>query len=150
MGAAAKGSTTRGKSTAAAQSTAQSTPKSTPQPTPPSCPLGREVLGLFTWSFLHTTASHYPPSPTPTDRLQITNLITSLTHLYPCTDCRADFKESVSKNPIEPHTKNKNDLMIYLCKRHNEVNVKLGKKEFECDPRLLDERWRTGFKGCET
>lgn len=32
----------------------------------------------------------------------------------------------------------------WMCEAHNEVNRKLGKKEFDCTK--WEERWRTGWK----
>jgi FAD-linked sulfhydryl oxidase len=37
-------------------------------------------------------------------------------------------------------------LSRWLCERHNEVNVKLGKERFECTEEKLDERWKDGPK----
>ena len=150
QGPSGKGSskTSRNASTNAASTNAASPPPP-PNTSTPECPLGREVLGLFTWSFLHTMAAHYPPSPSSSDRTSMSSLIHSISNLYPCTDCRTDFKESVKRSPPEPHTSNKQTLQVYLCERHNEVNRKLNKEQFECDPKLLDERWRTGVKGCD-
>ena len=118
--------------------------------TPIPCPLGREVLGLFSWSFLHTTAAHYPSSPTSEDKGAAVSLVSAVAQLYPCADCREDFQKSVTAAPPTPKVvESRENYAKYLCERHNEVNRKLGKQEFKCDPRLLDERWRKGGDGCE-
>ena len=33
---------------------------------------------------------------------------------------------------------------LWMCRAHNEVNVKLGKKEFDC--RRVEERWLKGWE----
>jgi FAD-linked sulfhydryl oxidase len=40
------------------------------------------------------------------------------------------------------------ELAVWLCRQHNEVNAKLGKPPFACDFAALDARWRTGAPGC--
>jgi FAD-linked sulfhydryl oxidase len=34
------------------------------EPPKEECPIGREILGYFTWSFLHTMSIYYPERPT--------------------------------------------------------------------------------------
>ena len=42
-------------------------------------------------------------------------------------------------NFSKPNIQNRKEFSIWLCKAHNEVNNRLGKKEFDCN-RVL-ERW---------
>ena len=99
---------------------------------------------------MHSTAAHYPAAPSPADRAAAASLVAAVKQLYPCKDCRDDFRRSVDAAPPGPKAvESRESFAKYLCERHNEVNRKLGKKEFKCDPRLLDERWRKGGDGCE-
>jgi FAD-linked sulfhydryl oxidase len=47
----------------------------------------------------------------------------------------------LTANP--PATQSNSKLSKWLCAMHNEVNVKLGKPEFDCN--LVDQRWRNGW-----
>jgi FAD-linked sulfhydryl oxidase len=43
-----------------------------------------------------------------------------------------------------PRVSNRDEFGQWLCEAHNAVNVKLGKKSFDCA--RWEERWRTGWK----
>jgi len=107
---------------------------------PPNCPPDVEQLGQATWTFLHTTAAYYPEKPTPTQRANMLMLLRSLPVLYPCGWCADDFGKDMSLNP--PDVSTRTSLSRWLCERHNAVNRKLGKSEFECA--RVDERWKDG------
>jgi len=72
----------------------------------------------------------------------MTNLLSSLSLLYPCVPCADDFQEKVRENP--PDVGGREGLSRWLCERHNEVNEKLGKERFGCDWANLDKRWKGG------
>lgn len=107
---------------------------------PPWCPPDVEELGRATWTFLHTTAAYYPEKPTPAQRANMLALLKSLPLLYPCGPCGSDFGEDIAKHP--PQVNSRLSLSKWLCERHNEVNLKLGKKSFNCAK--TDERWKDG------
>lgn len=67
-------------------------------------------------------------------------LIQALPVLYPCGPCAEDFGEDVRVNP--PNVSSREGLSRWLCERHNEVNMKLGKDNFDCAK--TDERWKDG------
>lgn len=46
----------------------------------------------------------------------------------------------MAANPIDVTSREK--LSEWLCKRHNTVNAKLGKKQFDCSK--VFERWMSG------
>jgi FAD-linked sulfhydryl oxidase len=62
--------------------------------------------------------------------------------LYPCWVCAEDFQEYMEKNRIR--TESREEFGRWMCEAHNDVNRKLGKKEFDCGK--WEERWRTGWK----
>ena len=43
-----------------------------------------------------------------------------------------------------PDTTSRTNFSQWLCRLHNAVNRKLEKPEFDC--RLVDERWKDGWK----
>jgi hypothetical protein len=46
-----------------------------------------------------------------------------------------------------PHrTSSREALCTWLCEQHNIVNQKLGKPQYACDIKTLDERWRKSSK----
>ncbi|KAF9269093.1 FAD-dependent thiol oxidase [Marasmius fiardii PR-910] len=113
-----------------------------PDKPPVHCPADVEQLGNATWTFLHTTAAYYPERPTPNQRANMLSLIRAIPILYPCSHCANDFGQDIKVNP--PDVSSRAGLSKWLCQRHNEVNVKLGKKTFDCGLEKLDERWKDG------
>lgn len=108
----------------------------------PECPLDRQQLGRNSWSVLHTIAAYYPEKPTVDQQKDMVKFMALFTKFYPCEDCSEDFKERLTANP--PATQSNTKLAQWLCKMHNEVNVKLGKPEFDC--KFVDQRWRNGWE----
>ncbi|KAL0060425.1 hypothetical protein AAF712_012794 [Marasmius tenuissimus] len=121
---------------------ASSNSSSNDEKPPAHCPPDVEKLGNATWTFLHTTAAYYPERPTPTQRANMLSLIRALPVLYPCSHCADDFGQDMKVNP--PDVSSRAGFSKWLCARHNEVNVKLGKNTFDCGLDKLDERWKDG------
>lgn len=44
----------------------------------------------------------------------------------------------------QPDTNSRHILSQWLCRLHNDINIRLGKPEFDCS--RVDERWRDGWK----
>lgn len=111
---------------------------------PPNCPPDVAELGRATWTFLHTTASHYPPTATPAQQTSMRNLINGVAEFYPCSHCAADFREKIKQSGgvKEQDVAGRKALERWFCERHNEVNEKLGKRVFDCAK--VGERWRDG------
>jgi FAD-linked sulfhydryl oxidase len=106
------------------------------------CPPDTALLGRSTWTFLHTTAAYYPIQASLAAQERMSNLISSLSFLYPCVPCADDFRENVKASP--PDLSGREGFSRWLCERHNEVNVKLGKPKFDCDWSSLNRRWKDG------
>ena len=109
---------------------------------PENCPPDVEQLGRATWTFLHTTAAYYPEKPTPNQRANMLCLLRSLPVLYPCSWCASHLGENMKEHP--PDVSGRLGLSRWLCERHNEVNSRLGKPQFNCASSNLDERWKDG------
>jgi len=109
-----------------------------------NCPPDSAALGRATWTFLHTTAAYYPIKPTKEHQDRMRALLGSLPQLYPCTWCADDFGKDMAANP--PDVSGREALSRWLCERHNEVNIKLGKEKFDCAWSNLDARWKDGPK----
>lgn len=140
--AATASGTSTSSSTAAATAAAGAAAAAASTPDRSNCPPDTAELGRATWAFLHTTAAYYPVSPTPAQQGHMRSLLSSLPALYPCGWCADDFGRAIAASP--PVVSSRESLSKWLCERHNEVNVKLGKKAFECDWGSLDKRWKSG------
>ncbi|KAF7717014.1 Uncharacterized protein PECH_003171 [Penicillium ucsense] len=134
------------------QSTTIATPvtasKSTPQPSeiPSDCPPDVEQLGRSTWTLLHTMAATYPEKASTEHQEDMQGFLKFFSKLYPCWVCADDFRAWMAhpSGRNQPKLGGRKEFGWWMCEAHNEVNRKLGKKEFDC--RLWEERWRTGWK----
>lgn len=98
-------------------------------------------LGQNTWTFLHSVAAYYPTSPNAAQQAEVRQLLTSVSHFYPCRPCAKDFERYISEN--EPKVDSRENLSLWMCDAHNAVNTKLGKPTFDC--KFWKERWREGW-----
>ncbi|KAE8153990.1 ERV/ALR sulfhydryl oxidase domain-containing protein [Aspergillus avenaceus] len=118
---------------------------STPRPRD-DCPPDVEALGRSTWTFLHSLTASYPAKASQEQQGEMRTFLKIFSRLYPCWVCADDFRtwmaEPSGRN--EPRLAGRSDFGTWMCEAHNEVNRKLGKKEFDC--RFWEERWRTGWK----
>ncbi|KAI7860568.1 ERV/ALR sulfhydryl oxidase domain-containing protein [Circinella umbellata] len=105
-----------------------------------NCPADVETLGNATWTLLHTMAAYYPDRPAPSQMESMKTFISSFSEHYPCWYCKDDFKKAIDKEPAQVGSRKK--LSEWLCRRHNEVNAKLGKEQFDCTK--VFERWLNG------
>ena len=110
---------------------------------PAHCPPDVEVLGRATWTFLHTLAANYPEKPSKQQQREMSGFMGTLGRFYPCWHCADDFRSWMAKGN-EPRTQSRRDFEEWMCRAHNEVNKKLGKKAFDCSEQSLNTRWREG------
>uniref|UniRef100_A0A6B2EER8 Sulfhydryl oxidase n=1 Tax=Phlebotomus kandelakii TaxID=1109342 RepID=A0A6B2EER8_9DIPT len=105
------------------------------------CPLDKNELGRSTWGFLHTMAAQYPKAPSQEQQRDMKSFFNHLSTFYPCEYCAKDLRDELKVDP--PQAASQHDLSQWLCRLHNKVNEKLGKKVFDCTK--VNERWRDGW-----
>ncbi|KAJ5046578.1 uncharacterized protein L3040_003817 [Drepanopeziza brunnea f. sp. 'multigermtubi'] len=109
---------------------------------PRECPPDVEQLGRSSWTLLHSITAAYPTEPTPTEQTQASTFVSLFAKLYPCWVCAEDFQDWMARNKVR--TESREEFGRWMCEAHNDVNRKLGKREFDCSK--WEERWRTGWK----
>ncbi|ORY07516.1 ERV/ALR sulfhydryl oxidase domain-containing protein [Clohesyomyces aquaticus] len=125
--------------------TTTSATTTTPTPTYPSdCPPDVEQLGRSSWTLLHSITAQYPESPSPQLQSETKTFMHTFSKLYPCWHCATDFQTWMKKDGNAPRVSSREEFGRWMCEAHNAVNVKIGKKEFDCTK--WEERWRTGWK----
>lgn len=117
-----------------------------PSETPSDCPPDVEELGRSTWTLLHSMAATYPEKADAEHQANMGGFLKFFSKLYPCWVCADDFRAWMAhpSGRNQPKLGSRKEFGWWMCEAHNEVNRKLGKKEFDC--RLWEERWRTGWK----
>ncbi|KAL4810118.1 ERV/ALR sulfhydryl oxidase domain-containing protein [Aspergillus unguis] len=129
-----------------AASTAAASTTSTQDTTKPECPPDVEALGRSTWTLLHSITATYPEKASESEQSDMRSFLNLFSKLYPCWVCADDFRgwmsEPSGKN--QPKLGGRKEFGNWMCEAHNEVNRKLGKKEFDC--RLWEQRWKDGWK----
>lgn len=78
--------------------------------TPLGCPADRDILGQGTWQLIHTIAANYPPEPTKEQKQNTFSFLQSLSKVYPCPYCAADFQARLVDHP----PKYVNDFISFL------------------------------------
>ncbi|KAK2770854.1 augmenter of liver regeneration [Colletotrichum kahawae] len=106
------------------------------------CPPDVEALGRGTWALLHSIAATYPEKPSSTQKEDLRGFMRLFSKLYPCWVCAEDFQSYMQKEQVR--VGGRGEFGNWLCEAHNEVNRKLGKREFDCSK--WEERWRTGWR----
>ncbi|KAL4960793.1 flavin-linked sulfhydryl oxidase [Aspergillus stella-maris] len=139
-------STTAAATATSSTTTTQSTSKSAEPKAYGDCPPDVEALGRSTWTLLHSLTATYPETATPTQQTEMRSFLSLFSKLYPCWVCADDFRTWMSEpsGMNQPKLGGRKEFGNWMCEAHNEVNRKLGKKEFDC--RFWEERWRDGWK----
>ena len=95
---------------------------------------GPDIWGPHGWKFLHFVTLGYPPNPTEQDKETYRQFFLLFAQVIPCGICANHFKENLKKHPLNDEVmSNKNNLIHWGIKMHNEVNRVNGKEEYSFD-----------------
>lgn len=123
----------------------------------PACPPDVEALGRSSWDLIHSIAATYPEDPSPEQRTALFAFLKSLPVLYPCGYCAESLKDEYQAMAdgrsqdilLQEAAKSHAAALKFTCRIHNEVNGRLGKKQWDCeDLKKLKERWLDGGAKC--
>ena len=103
----------------------------------------RKLLhGKEIWNILHTFSVYLNEDPTKKEIDEYKDFISGL--LYFGTKLDDKWNETFKKyNEINPiaNINNRNDAILWNCKYHNYVNIKLEKDLYECNLENISKRW---------
>ena len=90
--------------------------------------LNPNLWGYHQWMILHLMAFNFPDNPTDEDKLAIEGYVGGMARLLPCPGCSWHCQAYVQDHPI--NAESKKDLFAYFVEMHNDVNRRLGKREY--------------------
>ena len=90
-------------------------------------------------------SAFYPENPTEEDQNDMKNFLFAFAKFYPCPCCGKHFAKILRENPIQAESRA--ELMNYICKMHNLVNVRTKKPEVPCE--LVGNIWGQEDCGCK-
>ncbi len=96
----------------------------------PPMGMSPDVWGPIFWHTMHIVSLGYNPEPSKQEQEDAIKLYTSLKTMLPCGICRAHYSEFLREMPIEQAVGSRDDLIYWVFRLHNKVNVNLGKREF--------------------
>ena len=102
-------------------------------------PISLSQVGSSTWTLLHSVAATFPEEGGAEAAAGVSALVHGVSRGFPCSHCASDFRQHLQQHPLETGTRDA--LEQWMCRAHNEVNVKLGKDPFDCTK--VRERWFT-------
>ena len=98
-----------------------------------------EIQGNIIWSYLHNISVRYIPNDKNKEEMKI--ILRSVCNYMVCPICGNHWKKILEESDLDKVLENRNNLMLWLCEKHNEINKKLKKEIFECKIDKIIERW---------
>jgi hypothetical protein len=90
-----------------------------------------KIWGPPMWISLHSITLNYPDKPTTCQQNMIKEFFWNLQFVLPCEMCRQHYSEMIRTHP--PIVTDRKSLVYWLIDRHNDVNRRLGKREYTYD-----------------
>lgn len=105
------------------------------------------TLGRASWTLLHTTAAKYPVKADGQTQKDMATYLYLFSKFYPCMECSKHMMDYMNK--VSPKTEGRDSLQMWLCRLHNDVNAKLGKKQYDLsDISKINKRWGSNEGMC--
>lgn len=101
----------------------------------PFPPIGMSpsVWGPIVWSSMHIASLGYSNTPNDDEKRAAIEFYQALVYMIPCPICRQHYKRFLDTYPVKDAVGNRNDLIHWVFRIHNKVNVQLGKPEFSLE-----------------
>ena len=95
--------------------------------------MNQKVWGPHLWFVMHTMSFNYPKEPTLNDKKNYYNFFYNLTIILPCNECRKHFIDFFERNPIKNYLINRDKLIEWVMRAHNNVNKLNNKPQWTLD-----------------
>ena len=93
--------------------------------------------GKYFWGTIYYVIINYPKTPSDEDKLRIKEFFELLKYLLPCQNCTNHYTGYLSKYPLSNDILSSRELLlIWAVKINNEINKRLGKKEYTVEETL--------------
>lgn len=90
-----------------------------------------EIWGPHGWKFLHAITLVYPDQPTEKEKKEYKDFFISVGNILPCYGCREHYQKTLKKFPLNDNALTSQETLVnWFVDLHNDVNKRLGKKEF--------------------
>ena len=91
-----------------------------------------KLWGSHLWAILHWMTHVYPQHPSKNDEFEYSFFFEQIIPvIIPCKKCVLNYKNHILSLPI--NLKNRDSLVLWLCKIHNKTNKCLDKDIHNCD-----------------
>lgn len=91
------------------------------------------VWGPGLWTFMHTLSFSYPVKPTKEEQQNMYLFFNNLKEVIPCDICKNHYIQFMKNNNITNSLNTRNDLIEWVLKCHNNVNIKNNKPTWSKD-----------------
>jgi hypothetical protein len=89
-----------------------------------------EIFGPPLWFILHNMAANYPKTPKKDDRQLMIYFLVGLPSAIPCLTCKNHAMDYLQSKDLSMVVNDKKSLIQFVLDFHNNVNKRLGKKEW--------------------
>ena len=89
-----------------------------------------QIWGPIFWATLHIASLTYSDQPTERQKANMKAFYESLVDVLPCPICRKHYEVNLEEMPVTPALNSRTELIQWVWRMHNRVNVQLGKREF--------------------
>ena len=89
-----------------------------------------QIWGPIFWATLHIASLTYADQPNARQKANMGAFYESLVDVIPCPICRKHYETNLEEMPVKDALNSRTELIQWVWRMHNRVNVQLGKREF--------------------